>query len=137
LALDERAWYHALSFSFFVARLAPGVSPDRAHRDYAALIPRIRQARGYPDDYGRTAHLEDLRVATVGDVRSSLVALGAAAGLILLIAGMNVGILALTRASARRRDVAVRAALGASAGRLAASRWSRASSTRSAGADGS
>jgi ABC-type antimicrobial peptide transport system permease subunit len=52
-------------------------------------------------------------------VSTSLVALGAAVILILLVAGVNVGILQLTRASARRRDLAVCSALGASSLRIA------------------
>jgi putative ABC transport system permease protein len=118
-AMDAAAWYHQLSFSLVVARLAPARSIEDADREYRALIPAIRKARGYPDEYGRTAHLEDLRTAVVGDVRSSLVALSAAVALILLVAGVNVGILQLTRASARRRDLAVRSALGAAPLRLA------------------
>lgn len=118
-ALDASAWYHQLSFSLFVARLAPGVTLGRADRDYRAVIPAIRRDRNYPDAYGRNARLQDLRSATVGDIRSSLVLLGAAVALILLIAGANVGTLLLTRAAGRGREIAVRAAVGASRARVA------------------
>ena len=118
-ALDASAWYHQLSFSMLLARLAPGRSIEQAGRDYRALIPRIRRDRKYPDDYGRTAGLQDMRTAVVGDVRSSLVVLGAAVTLMLLIAGANVGTLLLTRAAGRARELAVRAAMGASRLRIA------------------
>jgi putative ABC transport system permease protein len=118
-AIDPSAWHYQVAISFYVARLAAGRTIDQADRDYKALIPQIRKYRGYPDDYGRTAHLKGLRDAVVGDVSSSLVALASAVVLILLVAGANVGILQLTRASARGRDIAVRSALGASALRLA------------------
>lgn len=118
-ALDQSAWYHQLSFSMFAARVAAGRSLEQADRDYRALIPRIRRDRKYPDEYGRTAHLQDLRSAVVGDIRSSLLVVGAAAMLILLIGGANVGTLLLTRAAGRSREIAVRAAMGASRGRIA------------------
>ncbi|HSL22092.1 MAG TPA: ABC transporter permease [Vicinamibacterales bacterium] len=118
-ALDPAAWYHQLSFSLFVARLAPEVTLARAEGDYRSLIPQLRRHRNYPDDYGRTAALQDLRSATVGDVSSSLVLVGAAVGLIMLIAGANVGTLLLIRAAGRSREMAVRAAVGASRARIA------------------
>ncbi len=116
--LDAAAWYHQLAFSLYVARLAPGHSVEQADRDYKALIPEIRRERGYPDDYGRTAAVADLRASMVGDLNASLLVLAGAVGLILLIAGANVGTLQLTRAAARSRDLAVLSALGASRGRI-------------------
>lgn len=117
-ALDPAAWYHQLAFSLYVARLAPGRTLEQADRDYRALIPEIRRERKYPDDYGRTARLMDLRESMVGDLRTSLSVLAAAVGLILMIAGANLGTLQLTRAAARSRDLAVRSALGASRARI-------------------
>src|SRR5688572_6213148 len=117
-AIDERAWYHPLSFSLFVARLGGPNSLEQADAEYRRLIPEIRRLRGYPDDYGRTARLSDLRTAMVGDVTRPLGVLAAAVALILLIAAANIGTLQLTRATARSRDLAVRSALGASRARI-------------------
>jgi putative ABC transport system permease protein len=118
-ALDPSAWYHRLSFSLFVARLAPGRSLEQADRDYRALIPEIRRARGYPNQYGETAHLQSLHGAVVGDTRSALMVVVAAVAVMLLVAAANVGILLLTRVAARGRELAIRTALGASRARVA------------------
>ena len=114
LTLDAGAWYHRLSFSLFLGRLAPGLSVEQAERDYRALMQALRVERKYPDDFARTAAVADLRTAMTGDARASLVLLGAAVAFILLIAAANVGTLQLTRAAARSRDLAIRSALGAS-----------------------
>lgn len=117
-AMDAAAWYHQLSFSLYAARLAPGRTLEQANTDYRALLQDLRRERKYPDDFGRTARVIPMREALVGDVSSTLIALGAAVGLILLIAGANVGTLQLGRAAARARDVAIRSALGASRTRI-------------------
>lgn len=116
--IDASAWYHRLSFSLYAARLAPGVSVSQASADYRALTQRLRDERKYSDQFGRDASVVDMRTALTGDVRGSLVVLAAAVGLILLIAGANIGTLQLTRAVTRSKDVAIRSALGASRGRI-------------------
>jgi putative ABC transport system permease protein len=117
-AMDASAWYHDLSFSLYAARLAPGVTLEQASADYRALTQQLRIERKYSDQYGRDAAVVDMRTALVGDVRASLVVLAAAVGLILLIAGANVGTLQLTRAVTRSKDVAICSALGATRARI-------------------
>ena len=118
-ALDPSAWYHQITFSLFAGRLADGVTFDQAAAGYSALLPRIREARRYPQDYGRTARLESLHTASVGDARSALLLLAGAVAVILLLAAANVASLQLTRTAARRRELAVRVSLGASRLRVA------------------
>lgn len=110
--------WNDISFSLFVARLRDGVPIDRANSSYGALIQAMRRERNLPDDFGRTAALVDLRTALVGNVKTMLVVLSAAVGVILLIAAANVGTLQMTRAAVQGKDLAIRAALGASQGRL-------------------
>ena len=115
---DERAWYHRLTFSMFVGRLRDGVPLERAHAAYVDLVQQMRRERKLPETFGRTAALVDLRTGLVGDVRTTLIVLAAAVSVILLIAAANVGTLQMTRAAVLGREMAIRAALGASRGRL-------------------
>ena len=115
---DESAWYHRLSFSMFVGRVRDGITVERANAAYVAVVDQMRRERKLPNDFGRTAALVDLRTGLVGDVRTMVLVLAAAVGVILLIAAANVGTLQMTRAAAQGRDLAIRAALGASRQRL-------------------
>jgi putative ABC transport system permease protein len=97
--------------------LRPGVPLDDARRDVAAIAARLQ--REWPGSNAEmTTAMVPMRDLYVGEVRGSLVAMIGATILVLLIACANVAALQLARASARTREIAVRAAIGASRSRL-------------------
>ena len=90
----------------------------QANGELAHVTPAMRSALKKTNEWGRDGRVVSLQEAVVGDVRSTLLILLAAVGLILLLAAVNLGTLVLGRSIERAREMAVRTALGASRSRL-------------------
>jgi predicted permease len=101
-----------------VGRLAPGVTPQAATAGVGTVLASLE--RQFPESYEGwgQAVLRPLHEVVVGDVRPLLAVLAAAVGAVLLIVCVNLANLTLARAAGRSREMAIRAAIGATPARL-------------------
>ncbi|HEV2424675.1 MAG TPA: ABC transporter permease [Terriglobia bacterium] len=111
-----------------IARLKPGVTLEQASADVDRMLPIVNRSfpapKGFSVKLFEAAHiganLRPLKQDVVGDVGGTLWVLMGSIGLVLLIACANVANLLLVRAEGRQQELAIRAALGAGWGRIAA-----------------
>ena len=99
-----------------MGRLKPGISVEQAQAEMTGIASRLEQT--YQANRGFGVYLESLREQLIGDVERPLIILLSAVGFVLLIACANLANLMLGRTSARRKEIAIRSALGAGRGRV-------------------
>ena len=120
-ALTERQkTVRGSNYLHLVGRLKPGVSLAQAESDLKAIAASIDHLHSTP---GYSVRLEAFNEREVGFVRPTLLVLLASVGVLLLIACANIANLMMVRAAGREKEVAIRAALGASLLRLSQQFW--------------
>jgi putative ABC transport system permease protein len=114
---DQEAAVRGEHNLFSIGRLKPGVTLAQAQAEMNTISQRLEKA--YPeDDKGWGAVVNSMREETVGSVRPALLMMLGAVAFVLLIACANVANLILARTFARRKEIAIRSAVGASRSRV-------------------
>lgn len=122
LSLDPAQWadFWGAGFMPVIARLRPGANLEQAQDEIRPLISRIITMFPYTmaRNWNADAVAVPLQHDMVGAIGGKLLLLSCAIGIVLLIACANVSSILLSRSAARRKEMALRAALGAARGRI-------------------